>query len=318
MTISEKLIPDNMTWTNAGAAAAAGFKVGELYKSGNRLCGTGKAKYVTIHNTEDLEQILDDAERYVQAKYNQAMGSCRPHFYINETSVWQLLKAGTGLCANDPEGSAEVNWTCGDGSVKDGGNVTSIALEVIMNENPTSDAKAKDNAARIAAWLLWKHGLTIDRLVTHTYWVNKLVGKTFADVDEQCTNPISGKKWCPCYIFGSTNATTARKNWKAFKSLVKGYLNALNNTNTPPANNTDSVVDTNIKIGDIVQFKGGNVYISADASTASAVRGASRCKVTITNSGKHPYHLVSEDGKGVYGWVDSANVTKCGCDNGHS
>ena len=68
--------------------------------------------------------------------------------------------------------------------------------------------------------------------------------------------------------------------------------------------------NTTVKVGDIVQFKGGNVYISADASTASAVRGASRCKVTITNSGKHPYHLVSVDGKGVYGWVDSANVTK--------
>ncbi len=33
-------------------------------------------------------------------------------------------------------------------------------------------------------------------------------------------------------------------------------------------------------------------------------------KVTITHNGKHPYHHVSEDGKGVYGWVDSANVSK--------
>lgn len=227
--ISEKIIPDDMRWTNANAAKSAGFAVGAPYKNGNKLCGTGKAQWITIHNTEDLEQTLDDAERYTQATYNQAMGSCRPHFYIDETSVWHLLKAGTGLCANDPEGSAEINWTCGDGVVKDGGNVTSIALEVIMNENPTSDVKAKDNAARIAAWLLWKHGLTIDRLVTHTYWVNKAVGKTFSDVDKQCTNPIYGKKWCPYYIFGSTNPDVAYKNWKAFKAIVKGYLDELNN-----------------------------------------------------------------------------------------
>lgn len=66
-----------------------------------------------------------------------------------------------------------------------------------------------------------------------------------------------------------------------------------------------------IKVGDIVQFKGGSVYASASAAKASATRSASRCKVTIMNSGgKHPVHLISEDGKGVYGWVDSANVTK--------
>lgn len=68
--------------------------------------------------------------------------------------------------------------------------------------------------------------------------------------------------------------------------------------------------NTAIKVGDIVQFKGGGVYVSADAPTASVTRGASRCKVTITHNGKHPYHLISEDGKGIYGWVDSANVTK--------
>ncbi len=234
VTVSEKIIPDDMRWTNVKAAKDAGFAVGSLYKNGNKLGGNGKAQWVTIHNTDDLKQTLGDAERYVLATYNQAMGSCRPHFYIDETSVWQMLKAGTGLCAADPEGSAEVNWSCGDGTVKDGGNVTSISLEVIMNENPTSDAKAKDNAARIAAWLLWKHGLTIDRLVTHTYWVNKAAGKTFTDVDKQCTNPIYGKKWCPYYIFGSTNANIAYKNWKAFKALVKGYLDKLTVENNVP------------------------------------------------------------------------------------
>lgn len=228
LVISEKIIPENMRWTNASAAKSAGFAVGSLYKNGGKLCGTGKAQYVTIHNTEDLDSTYDDAERYAQATYNQAMGACRPHFYIDETSAWQLLKAGTGLCESDPEGSAEVNWTCGDGVGKSSGNVTSIALEVIMGERAASNEKAKDRAARLAAWLLWKHGLGIERLVTHTFWVNKAAGKVFSDVDVQCTSPISGKKWCPYYIFGSTDPTAAYKNWKAFKALVNKYLNELN------------------------------------------------------------------------------------------
>ncbi len=90
---------------------------------------------------------------------------------------------------------------------------------------------------------------------------------------------------------------------------VFGWVNASDVTEiTKP---TTSGPATTIKIGDIVQFKGGNVYVSSTAAKASVTREASRCKVTAKNSsGKHPLHLISEDGKGVYGWIDSANVTK--------
>ena len=63
-----------------------------------------------------------------------------------------------------------------------------------------------------------------------------------------------------------------------------------------------------INVGDIVQFKGGGVYASSDAATANATREASRCKVTFTNNNKHPYHIVSLDDKGVYGWVNASDV----------
>jgi hypothetical protein len=156
------------------------------------------------------------------------MGLSRVHYYIDDVCAWQNLKAGTGLFAADPVGSAEVSWHAGDGSTVDGGNSTSLSLEIIMNDNAEHDAKAYDNGARVAAWLLHKHGLSLNDLVTHTYWVNKSAGKSFADVDVQCTNRVSGKKWCPTYIFGSTNHATALKNWKAFKAVVKGYLDELN------------------------------------------------------------------------------------------
>lgn len=229
VTINEKIIPDGTRWKDAAKAKKAGFSAGALYKKQQKLsAGTGHAQSVTIHNTNDLANVYDDGEQYTRATYNENMNSSRVHFYTDDTGAWQNLKAGTGLCPADPIGSAEMSWHSGDGSVASGGNMTSLSIEIIMGETAEHDQHAKDNGARIAAWLLWKHGLTIDKLVTHTYWVNKSAGKTFADVDEQCCNPIYGKKWCPTYIFGSSNKATAMKNWKAFKALVKGYLDALN------------------------------------------------------------------------------------------
>ena len=63
---------------------------------------------------------------------------------------------------------------------------------------------------------------------------------------------------------------------------------------------------------DTVTFTGGAVYISSTAAKATkVVNKTSTCKVTAINTkGTHPYHCISQDGKGVYGWVDKANVRK--------
>lgn len=61
-------------------------------------------------------------------------------------------------------------------------------------------------------------------------------------------------------------------------------------------------------VGDIVQFKGGPVYISSMAASPTVNRGASRCRLTIKNSNAHPLHLISEDGARVYGWVNACDV----------
>lgn len=66
-----------------------------------------------------------------------------------------------------------------------------------------------------------------------------------------------------------------------------------------------------IKVGSIVVFKGGSVYVSSDAKKASATRSRSTCKVTKISTKSysvHQYHLISTDGKKVYGWVDKANI----------
>lgn len=239
--IREKIIPDGTRWQDPEKAKEAGFKAGDLYKQNQKLSGnTGTAKWVTIHNTGDFANVVDGGEQYTRATYNENMRSARVHFYVDETGAWQNLKAGTGLCKADPIGSAEVSWHSGDGSTADGGNMTSLSMELIMGTSSANDKVTYDNGAKIAAWLLWRHKLGIEKLVTHTYWVNKSAGKSFSDTDEQCCNLVSGKKWCPTYIFGSTNHSTALKNWKAFKSLVGSYLDELNGKKTSAVKKLES------------------------------------------------------------------------------
>ena len=224
VAVNEKIIPDGTVWKDDAKARRTGNRAGDLYKKNQKIKGGPKS--VTIHNT-GLGGTSDDAELYTRATWpNENMLDARVHYFVDKNGAWQNLKAGTGLCVNDPEGSAEVAWHAGDGSIADGGNMTSLSLEIIMGEGDRG-GKAYDNGARIAAWLLWKHNLPIEALVTHTYWCNKMKGKIFSDPDEQCTNLIYGQKWCPTYIFGSTNHATALANWKSFKALVKKYLDAL-------------------------------------------------------------------------------------------
>lgn len=216
VTIREKLIPDGATYRGTT----------KLYKGQKPLCGTGKPANVTIHNTGDLPGVCDDGEQYTRATWpNQNMGSSRVHFFVDDTGAWQNLRAGTGLSPADPVGKAEVSWHAGDGA-SGPGNVQSISIEIIMNESVDHDAKAYDNGARLAAWLLWHHGLTLNDLVTHTYWANRLRGHTYADRDRQSTAQNTGVKWCPYYILG-TDAKKAPENWAKFKAAVKGYYDAL-------------------------------------------------------------------------------------------
>lgn len=228
VTVNMKLIPDGTVWKDAAKAQAAGFAAGSLYKKQQKLSGgTGKVKYVTIHNTDDLVNIEDDGECYTRATFNENMGSARVHYYVDDLCAWQNLKAGTGK-PGDSAGSAEVGWHAADGSTSDGGNMTSVAIEIIMNDkNVGHDAMAYDKGARLAAWLLYINELPLSRLVTHAYWNAKRAGKASTDVDQQCVTYVANGHWCPYYIFNATNEAGALKNWKKFKALVGTYLQEL-------------------------------------------------------------------------------------------
>jgi len=77
---------------------------------------------------------------------------------------------------------------------------------------------------------------------------------------------------------------------------------------TPPTKPQDG--SNSVEKGDTVTFTGGGVYKSSMAKNATYTKGVtSKCRVTATNPGSpHPYHLISQDGKGVYGWVNADSV----------
>lgn len=233
--INEKIIPDSAIWEDFDKCVTAGFvdvderdvfDKGVAYKANVKLSnGTGKVQGVTIHNTGrgafkgkySNESTGGVAEVYTRATYpNQNMNSARVHFYVDEYSAWQNLKAGIGATENDPIGYGEVGWHAGDGT-KGVGNNTTISMELVMDDtNGEYNAKVEDNAARIAAYILVANDLDIDKLYTHTYFINRSKNYIFDNVDEQNTYRYpKARKYCPIYVL---------PHWDEFKALVARYM----------------------------------------------------------------------------------------------
>ena len=163
---------------------------------------------VTIHNTEDLPRVEDDGEQYTRATLNDNMGTVRTHYYTDDLCAWQNLE------------DTRCNWTCADGTGP--GNMQTIAIECIMSgRDGAENTKARNNAARLAAYLLHKNGLTADNLYTHTYWLHVKDGHTklsdTANIDKWCVAPHAYKN-CPLYII---------PDWIGFKKLADGYIKKL-------------------------------------------------------------------------------------------
>lgn len=161
---------------------------------------------VTIHNTDTITTAsgTTQAEQYTRATVNGNMKDVRVHYYCDHVESWQDLPLTLS------------GWHAADGSGF--GNRKTVAIECIMSSAyNANDKKAEDNAARLAAWLLWRKGYGVDRLYTHTYHLNVKNGRT-GSVDY--LNTAKGNyKYCPAYIL---------PHWAQFKAKVQRYLNELN------------------------------------------------------------------------------------------
>lgn len=180
VVIKEKMIP--------GAQ-----RPGKLLNTPNHIPTT-----ITIHNTDDINEAAgtNDAEQYARATFNGNMRDVMVHYYIDETDCWHILP------------NNEIGYHAGDYSNKNGGNWTSLSVEIVEYDltkvaekdkaKAAADNKAaEDRGARLAAYLLYAYGLGIEALVTHQHW---------------------NGKYCPAYIL---------PHWDGFKALVGKYLDEL-------------------------------------------------------------------------------------------
>ena len=216
LTINEKLITS---------------KSGVTHYSNRKLNTKGnKPEYITIHNTEDIDEAsgTNDAEQYARATVNNNMGDVVIHYYIDETACWHILADDT------------VGWHAADGNGP--GNTKSVAIEIVMDGSGKSyDTQAEKRGALLAAILLHKYGLGIDRLKTHNDWYSK--------------------KYCPCYIL---------PHWAKFVETVKenlaeiekkdGKANATQTTPATPTTQTPATTTTTLKAGVTVQIASDATY----------------------------------------------------------
>ena len=185
-------------------------KSGVKMYSGKKLNTKGnKPEYITIHNTEDINEAAgtNDAEQYSRATYNNNMGDVVVHYYIDETDCWHIL------------GDDTVGWHAADGSTGTG-NTKSVAIEIIMDGSGKDyDVKAEQRGALLAAILLHKYGLGIDKLKTHRDWY--------------------GKKYCPTYIL---------PHWDKFKAQVEKNLADIKKQDEAAAQKTEPAVKKHYRV----------------------------------------------------------------------
>lgn len=170
----------------------------------NKLLTTAdhKPAWITVHNTADIDEApgTNDAEQYARATYNNNMGDVVVHYYIDETDCWHIL-------ADD---------TVGYHAASVEGNYTSVAIEIIMDgSGKPYDVQAEERGALLAAILLTKYDLGMDRLTTHNRWYSA--------------------KYCPTYIL---------PHWNQFYAKVKAYYDQIQSGKTvevPSYTASDSV-----------------------------------------------------------------------------
>ena len=162
---------------------------------------------ITVHNTDRITVASNTtpAEQYTRATVNGNMKDVRVHFYVDDVGAWQNLPLDWQSWHAGQSGSADKNGS-------QAGNAQTISIECIMNgSGDEKDRKARDNAARLIAYLLEIYG---GELYTHNYWCNVRNGRK-GTVDE--LNKLNdGYKNCPIYI---------RPKWDDFKALVQSYRN---------------------------------------------------------------------------------------------
>lgn len=244
-TVYQKIVPDTF---RAPKDVASYVKKGQPIKPCALVNnGTGYPRGITVHNTSTLAAPsgTTPAEVYCRATYNGNMGGAMVHYYVDKYSIWQLL--------NTSEGHVERGWHAGDGSTRRtahsgatkgviiGGNLDTIAIEVIGNYK-----EAEDNAAKLIAYLCWVHDLTSNDIYTHNWFMGQPDYKII----------YGARKNCPIYII---------PHWAEFLNKVASYSYVGWKMASP------STIAPKYTVGDKYMVKSGDVYTNGKAVPASII-----------------------------------------------
>ena len=148
--------------------------------------------YIVIHDTGNTNAGAD-----AEAHYNYFGGANRnasAHYFVDDHQIIQVIE------------DSNAAWHCGDGKGKYGiKNSNSIGVEICVNQDGDYD-KAVSNAVELAATLLKKYNLSLDRLKRHY---------------------DASRKTCP--------ASMSANNWAAWELFVSAVKAALDGTTAAPS-----------------------------------------------------------------------------------
>ncbi|OYD08621.1 hypothetical protein CHM34_06930 [Paludifilum halophilum] len=115
-------------------------------------------QYITIHNTANSSAGADaEAHARLLAGGNNRTASW--HYTVDDHEAWHHIP--------DNENA----WHAGDGG-SGTGNRKSLSIEICENSDGNY-AKAEDNGAWLAAYLMKKHGIPLSHVVPHQKWSGK-------------------------------------------------------------------------------------------------------------------------------------------------
>lgn len=236
--IKQKICPDNLL---ASKDIASYVKKDDHMKPCALVNdGSGKPRGITIHNTGAFTPKTGTtmAEQSARAFYNGNGGGAVVHYFVDDTSIWQLLcadknKVERGWHASD--GSART-FTTHNGSKYDkiGGNIDTIAIECIGNSSA-----AETRAAMLIAYLCNIHDLdpSID-VYTHNFFMNQ--EEKIVSVKKDSSKVT---KNCPVYIL--PHLSTFINKCKTYYNSIK---NASNSSTSSSSSSTTSTAKTYYKV----------------------------------------------------------------------
>jgi N-acetylmuramoyl-L-alanine amidase len=193
--------------TNPGAGAAALLRTVNLERDyvrrgthGRKVVRPMTPRYITIHSTQNFSSQADARQHALALKG----GKLRAHKHSRGNRIGYLIwhfsvddkRAVQHMPTNEQGEHADFSGP---------GNRYSIGIEMCENRGGNLQATI-DRTARLTAYLMYKHGIPLSRVVPHQHWPRQGLSKPHKD--------------CPHFLL---NNGRPGSKWKAFQRKVKTY-----------------------------------------------------------------------------------------------